>query len=316
MPAAPLGERRGRPKSRITSVANRVRPRRASAPVPSKLRAARAVGVRAPAAAAVATLLAALILVAALATGGRGGRFIAAVTQGVRETSRLADTADGLFANDFAGLGFRVASVQLQGASPAAELEVRKAAAIAPGVPILDLDLDAIRARVERVGWVERARVMRLLPDTVLIDVDQRPLAAIWQVDRHRFVVGSGGQIMSRIEPKNFPTLPSIIGPGANVGFEAVLKEISRHPRLAARMAWLRRVDGRRWDVMLRDGAVVLLPETGEGAALSRLDSLDRTARVLDLGLARIDLRNQHFTVIRRTTSVVPADAATTSRGG
>ena len=256
-----------------------------------------------------------MILVAALATGGRGERVFASAIQMGRGGGRLLDDANGQFKSGFADLGFRVATVQIKGASPAAEIEIRKAAGLAAGAPILDLDLHAIRARVERVGWVETARVARLLPDTVLIDVDQRPIAAIWQVNQHRFVVGSGGQIMSRVQPKDFPTLPSIIGPGANIGFEAVLSEIRRHPRLAARTAWLRRVDGRRWDVILRGGGVILLPASAETAALDRLDRLDRTARVLDLGLARIDLRNQHFTVIRPTALVAAAGATPTSRG-
>jgi cell division protein FtsQ len=315
MPAGPLGERRGKPRLRTESVVTRARPRRASAPVPSKLRAARTVGVRAPAAAAAAALLAVLILAAALATGGRGERFLGEAVQMGVGGGRLVNALTGLFKGGFAGVGFRVASVRLEGASPAAENEIRNAAAIPVGAPILDLDLDVIRAQVERVGWVERARVMRLLPDTVLIDVDQRPLAAIWQVGQHRYVVGSGGQIMSGIEPRNFATLPSIIGPDANIGFARLLTEIRRHPRLDERKVWLRRVDGRRWDVLLRDGGVVLLPPSDEGAALDRLDRLDRTAHVLDLGLARIDLRNQHFTVLRTKTPVVVGGAAPTSRG-
>ena len=309
MPAAPLGERRGNSRARTVSGAARPRPRRPVTPIPSKLRAARAVGVGARAAAVAAALLATLILVVALATGGRGQRVVDAAVQTASGGLRLIGGARVLFDGGFAGLGFRVATVRVEGASKAAESEIRKAAAIRPDAPILSLDLDAIRARVERVGWVGRARVMRMLPDTVVISVDQRPLAAIWEIDGHRWVVAAGGRVITGVDPKEFPVLPIIIGPGANLGFEALLADIGRHPRLAARMAWVRRVDGRRWDVLLRGHGVVMLPAEDEAKALDRLDRLDRTVRVLDLGLARIDLRNQHFTVLRPAASA-PADAA------
>jgi cell division septal protein FtsQ len=84
---------------------------------------------------------------------------------------------------------------------------------------------------------------------------------------------------------------------------------------LAARTAAIRRVDGRRWDILLQDHAVILLPPSGEPDALSRLDRLDRASGALDLGLARIDLRNQHFTVLRPAAPAADARPAPTSGG-
>ena len=46
------------------------------------------------------------------------------------------------------------------------------------------------------------------------------------------------------------------------------------------------RVDDRRWDLRLKDGAIIQLPATGEEAALIRLDQLDQKARILELGFA------------------------------
>ena len=49
------------------------------------------------------------------------------------------------------------------------------------GEGILGLDLQRIRGRVERVGWVEEAKVVRLLPDTLVIAVKERRPVAVWQ---------------------------------------------------------------------------------------------------------------------------------------
>jgi cell division protein FtsQ len=67
------------------------------------------------------------------------------------------------------------------------------------------------------------------------------------------------------------------------------------------------RVDDRRWDLRLKDGGVIMLPPEDEGAALKRLDDLDRTAKILDLGLARIDLRDPEMVVVRPRETAAPA---------
>jgi len=309
MVAATLRDRRVDAKSRAKGSGDRARPRvsRSAAPAPSKLRAAQGVSLGAPAAMAVAAMLAALILAAALATGGRGAQLVGGTQRLAAGAADLAGKGRGLVAERFAGLGFRVSEVHLQGASPASQKEILRAAAITPGVPILGLDLDAVRARVERVAWVDHARVIRLLPDTLVIVVQERPLMAIWQHQGRVDVVAADGRVDPTVDPRRFATLPRVIGAGANTEAANLLPELSKRPRLMARLRAVRRVDQRRWDLLLKDGETVLLPASEEVAALDRLDRLDRASHILDLGLARIDLRNPRFIVAR------PANVAATA---
>ena len=65
------------------------------------------------------------------------------------------------------------------------------------------------------------------------------------------------------------------------------------------RMEALVRVDGRRWDLRLKDGSLIQLPAIGEDAALIQLDQLDQKDRLLDLGFERIDLRDPEMVVVR-----------------
>jgi cell division protein FtsQ len=301
MPAAPLRDRRVSSKSRPTVSGQRSRSRapRANSPSMSKLTAAQGVGLSAPVAGAVAALLAALILAASLTTGGRGGRVVDGGEHLITESAKLAAATQRLVQGRFADIGFRVGSVHLQGTSPHSRDEVLQAMAIKPGEPIMGLDLDVVRARVERVGWVEHAKVIRLLPDTVVVAVTERPILAVWQHHGRREAVATDGHVLGRVDPDSFPGLPLIVGDGANVEGASLLPEVLKRPRLVGRLWAVRRVDDRRWDLVLKDGGVVLLPASDEAAALERLDHLDRTARVLELGLARIDLRDANFTVVR-----------------
>jgi cell division protein FtsQ len=269
----------------VSPKAPRGRVARAAPRGTSKLRAARRVGLTPATALAAAALVAVLGLIVVLATGGRAQRLQAAV--------------HGAIDSRFASLGFRLGVIHLQGAGPAARGEILKAVALPFGAPILAVDLDAVRARVERVGWVERARVIRLLPDTLVVAVDQRPLLAVWEHGGRAMVIADNGRVMTRIDPAGFAGLPLIVGEGANLAAHAILPAILARPRLAGRLDTLVRVDGRRWDVRLKNGGLIMLPAQDEGAALKELDRLDRASRILDLGLERIDLRDPEMVVVR-----------------
>jgi cell division protein FtsQ len=238
-------------------------------------------------------LTAVLVSVAVLATGGRGE----ALWRNGQDAAR----------SDLATLGFRANVVHLQGATQLAQQEVLAAAALKPGGPILDVDLAGLRDRVEKVGWVAHARVIRLLPDTLVIAVTQRPLMAVWQHEGRNAVVADNGALMPQVDPAGVAALPLIVGASANLAAAPILPQVFNRPRLAQRISALVRVDERRWDLRLKDGGVVQLPADDEGAALKRLDDLDRQAKILDLGLARIDLRDPEMVVMRPRQAATPA---------
>ncbi len=269
------------------------RPAKAAPRGPSKLHAAQGAGLSPGLALTGLCLLAVMGAVVVLATGGRGQ----AVVKGAQDA----------VGSDFANLGFRVATVHLQGASKGAQDEIFNAAGMRLGGAILDVDLSAVRARVEGVGWVKSARVIRLLPDTLVIAVQERPIMAVWQHAGRTRVIASNGAPVSQVDPGRFTSLPLVVGEGANVAAQDILPLIAARPRLAARLGSLVRVDQRRWDLHLKDGAVILLPADDPVVALGQLDHFDVAAKVLDLGLARIDLRDRHMTVIRPRGISLPA---------
>jgi cell division protein FtsQ len=283
---------------------------RAPAPPPSKLRAAHGVGLRAPVAGAVAALLAVLIIAAGLATGGRGEALLDMSQDAADASAQVLSHVPGLLKGDLDSFGWRVAQVRLKGATPAAEGEILKAADVRPGASLTALDLPAIRGRVEKVGWVAGARVIRLLPSTLEIVVVQRPLMAVWEHAGQATVVAANGTPVGGVDPGVFPTLPLIVGEGANTAAAAFLPILARHPVVMAKTKALVRVDDRRWNLKLADGGVVLLPAEDEEGALQHLDALQGGAKILGLGLARIDLRDPEMVVVRPRGAPAPVTTA------
>jgi cell division protein FtsQ len=232
-----------------------------------------------------ALLVLALALCATLATGRRGERLVSAI--------------GGSIDNRFAAAGFRVRHVEVQGASALAKADIAKAAGIYKNQPLIGLDLGDLRRRVEQVGWVKEARVVRLLPDTLVVAVVERRQLAVWQHSGRQYVIDEHGQVIPEADARQFTTLPLVVGEGGAEHAPEILPVIAQRPRLMSQMDALIRVDDRRWDVRMKDGSLIQLPAAGEESALMQLEHLDQRSRILELGFDRIDLRNPDVVAVR-----------------
>ena len=195
-----------------------------------------------------------------------------------------------------------------------AKVDILRAAALQKDVPILAVGLDDLRKRVEATGWVKDAKVVRLLPDTLVIAVTPRAPAAVWQHLGVSTVVDLDGKLISGADAARFPDLPLVVGEGAAEEARNILPLLRQRPGLMTKIDALVRVDGRRWDLRLKDGSLIQLPAIGEDSALIQLDQLDQRQRVLSLGFERVDLRQPDMVVVRpkpgSSVSTAPAGAA------
>lgn len=228
------------------------------------------------------------VLAVVLATGVRAERIGASVRQGM----------DGMTA----GLGLKLEKVSIEGESPEANAAIRRAVQLYADQPMTSIDLDAVRKRVETVGWVRQARVVRLYPNTLIVQVTEHDRLAVWQSGGRNRVIDSHGRVISGADAGRYPNLPLVVGKGAEQAASEILPLIAQRPRLQSRVEALVRVDERRWDLRLKDGSLIQLPATGQEAALIQLDALDQRERLLELGFARIDLRTPQEIAVRPST--------------
>jgi cell division protein FtsQ len=96
--------------------------------------------------------------------------------------------------------------------------QVARAADVANGTRLFDLDLDAIRTRVEALPWVAHAQVGREWPDAVTISLQERTPVARWgersllDSEGHVFTPPDGDQTYARSN-----ALPLLAGPEGRV---------------------------------------------------------------------------------------------------
>lgn len=197
-------------------------------------------------------------------------------------------------------LGLRVAHIELLGRQKTPEPLLRAALGVSPGDPIFAVSLSAARNRIETIAWVQSATVERRLPGTIVVQVTERRPFAVWQEHGKFALIDRKGQIVTDSDVATFADqLPLVVGTGAPEAAAGLIDALAAQPDLQSRVVAAIRVGGRRWNLRMKNGMDVLLPEGGAPQALARLAELQSSQALLDRPLEIVDLRLPDRLVLR-----------------
>ena len=199
----------------------------------------------------------------------------------------FARAADASAAN----AGFDIDAIEVSGVAGARAQEIRELVVPEGRRSILSLDPSDVKARLEGLDWVASAKVRRLWPSTLRIEIERRQAYARWQENGEIAVIDYNGERLLAERAADHPELPLVVGAGAGPAAEPLLIALENLPQVRARLKALVRVGERRWDVELVSGTTIALPEAEPAAALARLEALHLRRGLLDRPLALIDMR-------------------------
>lgn len=185
---------------------------------------------------------------------------------------RAARQAIASATNDLAlEAGFGVKAVRVEGRQNIKDEDIAAALGARDGVSIFTFDTDAARERLKRVGWVAEARVMRLLPSTLVVELEERDPFALWREGGKTAAIDAEGRVLGLAAEEDFPHLPVVSGAGAAAPAKELLDALGALPELKARIREMERIAGRRWDLLLDTGMRVKLPAAGFTGAITDL---------------------------------------------
>lgn len=214
-----------------------------------------------------------------------------------------------------ARMGFAVRQVEIRGDVNQPRLSIYRETLAGATDSMLLTDLPEIRERVRALPWVADASVARRWPDTIAIEIVEKRPIALWQYRQQLRVIDSQGNVLPSDDLNRFASLPIVVGGTANRHAHDLLSLLSREPRIAAQLDSATFVGDRRWDVRLKTGEVLALPEGAQAArALDRFAELDQKTQLLGRGFVRFDLRLPDKMVVRvgADTKLPEADAGVT----
>jgi cell division protein FtsQ len=209
-----------------------------------------------------------------------------------------------------ADLGLRVEEVLVVGRTETSREQILAALGARLGMPLLSLDPNQAKRRLEQLGWVRAAVVERRLPGTVFVRIEERRPLALWQKDGRFTVIDEDGRPFPGLDARRYRDLLRVVGPGAGEGAPRLAAMLSSAPALQARVVAAVRISDRRWDVEFDNAVTVRLPALGAARAWSRLARLQREHGILDRALTAIDLRLPDRLVVRLTAPPSGAESA------
>ena len=204
---------------------------------------------------------------------------------------RAVEVASGAWWNLTANAGFELKQVYLNGRQHADPGVVKAALDVHPGEPIMQLDLAAIQKRLEAIPEVKSAQLTRELPGNLRVSLSERVPAAMWQHAGGRMLVDADGVVLAGEKYPNAGQLPLIVGEDAPKHvqeFTALLDEV---PSLRQEVEAAVRVGDRRWNVQMKRGITVMLPEHDPAAAWQRFAALVQKDALFTKSIRSVDMR-------------------------
>lgn len=199
---------------------------------------------------------------------------------------------------------FMVRMMAVEEASSAVSADVREVLSLDFPISSFDLDLDALRERVEELDAVATAAVQVKSGGVLTVTVTERQPVAVWRTDDGlQLVDPTGHRVVGLATRVERPELPLIVGVGADSAVAEALALYEISGPISDRLRGFLRVSERRWDVVLTREQRIMLPEDDAVTALQRVIALDRAQDLLARDVAVVDFRNPGRPVLRRGTS-------------
>lgn len=197
--------------------------------------------------------------------------------------------------------GLRVRNVLVEGRAETRAADILEALQAERGAPLLAIDVAAAKERLERLPWVKSATVERRLPDTLRVRVEERNAFALWQQGKRLAVIDRDGTVIIRDKLARFADRPLVVGEGAERRAAEIVDLLARDPQLRKQVEAAVLVSGRRWNLRLKGGVEVRLPEEGMDQAWAQLARMVREESLLGRAVTMVDLRQPDKAIVRLT---------------
>ncbi|MFN7113776.1 MAG: cell division protein FtsQ/DivIB [Alphaproteobacteria bacterium] len=190
-----------------------------------------------------------------------------------------------------AAAGFKVSDILVVGRRNTAPEELLTRLGISAGDPLFGVSIAKGQTAIADIPWVAEATVARRLPGTVVVTIRERAPAALWQYQKKLSLIDVSGHVLTDRNLDSWRHLPLVVGEHAPQDVATLLGLLHAEPEIAQQLAAAVRIGSRRWDLRLKNGVLVKLPENDVELALRRLALMGTGDGLLARNVKHIDLR-------------------------
>lgn len=216
---------------------------------------------------------------------------------------------------------FVLERIEIEGAVRLTDDEVREIANVRTGRPLAEIDPDLVAARLERAGWIARARVTRHWPDRLHVVIEECEPRALMLADGvpsmdGLYAVDANGFVFKRAEAADRFDLPVVTGIPLSSGPEAasarlslavsLLDTLAEHaPQLVVDEIHQDRVG--RWSIVTDEAREIVLGPAAEiRPALERYAQLRGSIETAGAPVLRVDVSDPVNAYVRFAATTAP----------
>src|ERR1700690_2910811 len=204
-------------------------------------------------------------------------------------------------------MGFRISEIALSGEHEVSREDILGLAGITGRSSLLFLDAGKPRIRLMTNPWIAQAAVLKLYPGRLRIEIKERTAFALWQKEGRVYLIAADGTVLETYVPQRFASLPRVVGNGAEHAAQDFLDLLKRYPAISKSVEASVLVAERRWNLHLKDGVEVLLPEREPAQALTTLVDLALSKKLLSRDIVAVDLRLSDRVTVRQSDAAAAA---------
>lgn len=195
---------------------------------------------------------------------------------------------------------FMLSALSIQGSSDSLNAEIREILGLNFPISSFDLDLADLRNRVLSLPPVETAEV-RLEGGSILhVKVKEKVPALLLKDDTGIHVLNKNGDYIRPLLSTEYGSkLPVITGEGAQKAAAEAFILFSALDDKLDEVRGLVLVGGRRWNIVLKSGQVIMLPEKKSEQAVQKILILDKAEKILSRDIAVFDFRLPYRITLR-----------------
>ena len=214
-------------------------------------------------------------------------------------------------------LGFAVGEIKISGHKETSEIDILEELGLDGGTSLIGFDTDAARLRIQSMPWVQTAEVTKLYPNGLSVKVLEKDAFAIWQNQDSVALIEEDGKEIAEFSDERYLSLPLIIGASANLKALGMMTEMTGFPGIASQVKAYSFVGGRRWDLKMKNGVTLMLPEKDVASALASVASLEAEQGLFSRDVESVDMRISDRMIVRISPDALAArDAAIKAHDG
>ena len=196
------------------------------------------------------------------------------------------------FFSSFFSTNFKIEEIQIFGINIIKENTILKALNLKKESSLYEIDLNEIHKIIKGINFISEVTIERKFNNTLKISIIEKKPVGILQKNNNYKIITKDGTLINEKEIHNFSHLPIFNGKNVEHNVNKILSLLNEIDFL--KYIWsVTLVNERRWNLNLKNGITILLPEKEFSSSLKKINNLNKNHNFLQSNLVEIDLRDK-----------------------